>query len=287
MKKNDEIIKKLTLINQQSYSLDDFDKDLQLIKEDYVKENDQKEAKQIWIFQTIIEIHKLYRNAFELLKKKSYFEGWCQLERVEISIGCLKKHFLFDKDQFSLWHIEKSVKYLQVIFPYRLFISSELLKKKKKCSICNNDISIRNPCGHIVGEIYNGEMCHRIVTDVEFLGSSLVENPGNKFSVIFIIDEKTGEQTDQYSYDTVDYLFECLESPYEHWDLEVSQRVTKLEDFGSIGRNDLCSCGSGKKFKKCCFENIGKKYPHYEFILLKPNNKTLLTNTIKNKNASR
>jgi hypothetical protein len=70
-------------------------------------------------------------------------------------------------------------------------------KTKKKCSVCDKDVSIRNPCGHFVGEIYNGEMCFRIVTEVKVLGMSLVENPGNKFYVMFIQDEKTGKQTDQ------------------------------------------------------------------------------------------
>ena len=279
--KNEQIIKKLNLIHDRSYSLEEFDKELQLTKTKYVKDNDQEQSKQIWIFQTIIEIHKLYRNAFNLLKNKSYYEGWCQLERVEIIINSLKKHLLFDKKQFFLWHIEKSVKNLQVIFPYRIFGSSELLKKRKKCSVCDKEISIRNTCGHIVGEIYDGELCHRIVTECELLGISLVENPGNKFSVMFLTNEETGEKTDQYSYDTVDYLFECLESPYEYWDLKVSLRVTNQEDFGPIRRNDPCTCGSGKKFKKCCLGNIGKKYPHYEFILLNPTNKTLLTNSIK------
>ena len=94
--KNEQIIEKLNLIDSQSYSLEELDKELQLIKENYVKENNQEQAKQIWIFQTIIEIHKLYRNAFNLLKNKAYYEGWCQLERVEITIGSLKKHFLFE-----------------------------------------------------------------------------------------------------------------------------------------------------------------------------------------------
>jgi len=25
-----------------------------------------------------------------------------------------------------------------------------------------------------------------------------------------------------------------------------------------VGRNDLCSCGSGKKFKKCCEAKVGR-----------------------------
>lgn len=284
--KNKDIIDKLNIIHTQSYSLDEFDKKLQLVKEAFVQVDNQKEAKQIWIFQTIIEIHKLYINAYDFIKNKEHYKGWCELERIEITISSLKRHFTYDKRQFYLWHIEKTTKDLQVIFPYRLFGSSELLKKKKKCSVCDKDISIRKPCGHIVGEIYNGEMCHRIVTEVEVLGMSLVENPGNKFSVMFIQDEKSGEQTDQYNYSTVDYLFEHIDSPYENWDLEVSQRTIKKEDYGNINRNDLCSCQSGKKFKKCCGLNIGKKYPHYEFILQNPSNKTVFTNTLKSKASS-
>lgn len=255
--------------------------ELQKEKEDFVKENNQEKAKELWICQTIIKIHKLYQNAFKLLKDKSYYEGWCQLERIEITISVLKRHFKYDKKKFFLWHIEKSVTNLQVIFPYRLFASMEALKKKKECSICNKEISIRNPCGHIVGEIYNGEMCHSIVTDVDILGISLVENPGNKYSVMFLKDEKTEEQVDQYNYQTVDYLFAHINSPFEFWDLEVSERVIKKSDYGNIGRNDKCTCNSGKKFKKCCGLKIGEKYPHYEFIVINPSDKTLLTNTLK------
>lgn len=285
--KNEEIVSKLNSLHLQSFSLEELINEIQILKEASVKASDEIQAKQFWIYQTIIEIHSLYINAFKLLKEKNYYQGWCQLERIEITFKNLKKHFSFDKTLYKLWHIEKSVKNLQVLFPYRLFGSSELLKKKKKCSVCDKEIEIRNPCGHIVGEIYGGEMCHRIVTEVEVLGISLVENPGNKYSVMFLKDEKTDEQIDQYNYDTIDYLFDLINSPYEIWNLEVSQREIKKEEFGNIGRNDPCTCGSGKKFKYCCLKRIGEKYPHYEFILTNPSNKTLLTNTLKNRNASR
>lgn len=285
--KNEEIVDRLNNIHLQNFSIEDFEEQIQILKLDFVKKGNQQQAKLLWIYQTIIEIHKLFVNAFNLLKNKSYYQAWCQLERIEITLHSLKKHFTYDKKQYFIWHIEKSVKNLQVLYPYRLFASSEILKKKKKCSVCNKEISIRNSCGHIVGEIYDGEMCHRIVTEAQILGISLVENPGNKYSVMFLKDEKTDEQIDQYNYDTIDYLFEHITSPYEFWDLEVSQRETKKEDYGIVGRNDPCPCNSGKKFKKCCMLNVGKKYPHYEFIVLNPSDKTLLTNTLKNKNANR
>jgi hypothetical protein len=284
--KNDMIVEKLNNIHLQTFSLEELDEQIQNQKLIFVRDDKQDEAKLLWIYQTIIEIHKLYINAFKLLQDKSYYQAWCQLERIEITIHSLKKHFIYDKNQYGLWNIEKAVKNLQVLYPYRLFGSSEILKKKKKCSVCDKEISIRNSCGHIVGEIYNGEMCHRIVTEAEILGISLVENPGNKYSVMFLKDEKTDEQIDQYNYGTIDYLFDLINSPYEIWNLEVSQRELKKEDYGNIGRNDLCTCNSGKKFKKCCMTKIGEKYPHYEFILTNPSKKTLLTNTLKNRNAS-
>jgi|SRR5690554_212158 len=284
--KNEDIVDKLNKIHLGEFPLEELDKQIQTQKLIYVGKDQQEEAKLLWIYQTIVEIHKLYVNAFNLLMNRSYYEGWCQLERIEITFNSLKRHFSFDKKLYFLWHIEKSVKNLQVLFPYRMFASSEILKKKKKCSVCDKEISIRNPCGHIVGEIYNGEMCYRIVTEADILGISLVENPGNKYSVMFLKDEKTDEQIDQYNYDTIDYLFDLINSPYEIWNLEVSQREIRKEDYGNIGRNDLCSCNSGKKFKKCCLTRIGEKYPHYEFILTNPSNKTLLTNTLRNRNAS-
>lgn len=284
--KNDDIVEKLNTIHLLNFSLEELDEQLQNQKLIVVRDGLQDEAKLLWIYQTVIEIHKLYRNAFKLLKDKSYYQAWCNLERIEITIHSLKKHFTYDKNHYGLWNIEKAVKNLQVLYPYRLFASSEILKKKTKCSVCDREISIRNSCGHIVGEIYNGEMCHRIVTEAEILGISLVENPGNKYSVMFLKDEKTDEQIDQYNYDTIDYLFDLINSPYEIWNLEVSQRELKKEDYGNVGRNEPCTCNSGKKFKKCCMTKIGEKYPHYEFILTNPSNKTLLTNTLKNRNAS-
>lgn len=285
--KNEDIIDKLNKLHLQQFSLEVFYKELQGIKEQFLKDENQEQAKQLWVYQKIVEIHQSYIAAFNLLKDKSYYKAWCQLERIEIDFHNLKRHFVFNKELFYLWHIERSVKNLQIIFPYRIFASSEILKKKKKCSVCDKEISIRNSCGHVVGEIYNGEMCHRIVTESEVLGISLVENPGNKYSVMFLSDEKTGNQIDQYNYDTIDYLFDNINSPYEFWDLEVSQREIDKTYYGKVGRNDLCPCNSGKKFKHCCIKKIGEKYPHYEFILINPSMKTLLTNTLRITNASR
>lgn len=45
---------------------------------------------------------------------------------------------------------------------------------------------------------------------------------------------------------------------HEHPEKNTSGQPSHLEPYHAdpkIGRNDLCPCGSGKKYKKCCLEN--------------------------------
>ncbi|MFP9119032.1 YecA family protein [Flavobacterium sp. RNTU_13] len=267
MKKNS--IAQLLINLHENIELDKLHDYIELQKKAAVIVNDQDTAKECWIAQTIIRIHAQHRQAFNLIAQKEYYNAWCQLERIEIDLHNLKRHFNTATNNYHLFQIEKILRNLQILFPYKLFGSVELLKKKKLCSVCNQEISIRKPCGHHVGEIYNGEMCHRIVTDAEVLGMAVVEDPGNKFSVMFIKDQSTGEQKDHYNYYPLEYLFSIIEDPYTDWNLEVSELSVKKSDF-SCGRNDKCECGSGIKFKKCCLKTVGNTYPHYEFIF--PNN---------------
>lgn len=47
----------------------------------------------------------------------------------------------------------------------------------------------------------------------------------------------------------------------------IKQRRNGVIDNNKIGRNDLCSCGSGKKYKKCCMnKSIDDKLDDLEFI---------------------
>lgn len=87
---------------------------------------------------------------------------------------------------------------------------------------------------------------------------------------MFIKDDKTGEQVDHYNYSVVEYLFRIIDSPYDYWDLEISQRVRTEEIYKNVRRNDLCPCASNRKFKNCCGNKLGQRYPHYEFKVRRP-----------------
>ena len=149
-------------------------------------------------------------------------------------------------------------------------MSPEILEIEKECSICRRKISIRSPCGHRVGEIYNGEYCCRIVTKCEFLSISMVKDPVQKYSIPFIVDPKTGETEDRYDYGTVEYLMKRWPTPFHNWTAKWTKALHPKEFFGPPSRNDKCPCDSGKKYKKCCLHRQGIVRPHCEFTFHYP-----------------
>ncbi|MCJ7968104.1 MAG: hypothetical protein MUW51_03105 [Lactococcus lactis] len=136
--------------------------------------------------------------------------------------------------------IEEYSRKFQKLFPYKHFMSRESIIKKQSCSVCGTEITIRKKCKHTVGELYMGEMCVRVVSELQFLAFALVRDPFDKYSVIF-------PQDLEYNYGILEELLNRLETPYEKWDLTVTKRIG--ERFINARRNDLCPCGSEKNIK--------------------------------------
>lgn len=88
----------------------------------------------------------------------------------------------------------------------------------------------------------------------------------NKWLSLEIIDTEKGKETDNEG--TVSFIakYESNNQLIEHYEKsifikkenqwrylsgKVNTKNLKINNI-SLGRNDLCSCGSGKKYKKCC-----------------------------------
>lgn len=240
--------------------------ELSRIKQAAVKNGLEEKAKVVWIHETILHIHASYTEAFRLMKAGNYYDGWCKLEDAEVNLGRLRRHFDYDESTFQLRRIENVIKKFQFLFPYKMFSSGEYIEKQMQCSICKQTVSIRNPCGHVVGEIYKGEMCCRIVTDFTFAGVALVDNPVNKYAVLFLTDQ-AGEKTDHYNYQLLDYLMPRLTSPFEKWGLEIQERLADHQIYHDVSPDDDCPCGSHIAYRDCCLLLPGVVTVHYEFIL--------------------
>ncbi|QBO59618.1 zinc chelation protein SecC [Chryseobacterium salivictor] len=256
-----DVKQKLLELGSVTFDYEKFLNEVINLKKQVVSVGNEDEGKQLWVIEQIIEIHLEFNNVFKLLKRKQYNDAWCKLERIEITFHSLKRHFSFNKTEYKLYFIEKSVRNLQVIFPYKLFSSMEILEKEKKCSICDEILKFRSPCGHKIGEIYGGEICCRVITKFDLLGIALVENPVNKYSVLF---DKDG---DQYNYDVIITLINSLPNAYHPWELIIQNKYHPHINFNNIKNEDACPCGSGIDYIECCKKEKGVKHLHYRFIV--------------------
>ncbi len=234
-------------------------------KSSMVSKGDDAGAKLIWRLEQALRAQNLYIGAYAAMKKRRFYRAWCELEKAEIAVDSLEPHEVDYWSDFRLDFIQEYIEKWQKLFPYKYFFSPEFLMLEKTCSVCRAKVSFRYPCGHRVGEIYRGEMCYRIVTEIKPLGAAIVKNPAQKYSVLFLSDTESGEKRDQYNYGLVEYAVRAVRKPFDKWNATWTQRLQPHERFRHIGRNDPCPCGSNYKYKKCCLVEKGVLRPHLQF----------------------
>ena len=139
------------------------------LKRTAVDIDDQVGAKAIWCLETIGRIQDHFVNAYVRLKSKDYHAAWRELERCEMKLGSLDRHFTERRREFGIEHSRAHTSRLQAVFQLTWGVSPGMLYKEMKCTICGSKIGLRNSCGHEVGEIYDGRMAGREITCLEFL----------------------------------------------------------------------------------------------------------------------
>lgn len=163
--------------------------------------------------------------------------------------------------------MEYVYKYLSIIeqlYPYSLFCSIGAKNCTVRCSICG-----RSPfdpeCNHISGELYWGEMAHRIIENIGELNHiALTPNPDDKRCVLCVECDKNkimeGPFRDIHSF--ISYSGR----PFRSFMLEKSEKIVSRDNFKNTLDIDLCPCGSGLPFKECCRNKEFITVPHYEII---------------------
>ncbi|ACV62396.1 SEC-C motif domain protein [Desulfofarcimen acetoxidans DSM 771] len=245
------------------HNMSDFDANIKAylkeLKAEAVAQNNEALANEIWCLETISEIQRAYISAFNSIKDGKHFDAWNSYDSVDIKLSFLRKHFDYSGNLYDLEFIEEYTRKYQKLFPYQFFMSREAVIKKESCSICGRINTIRSRCEHEVGGLYMGEMCCRVVEDVEFLAESIVTNPFDKCTVLF-------PEGMEYNYEALDILFKGLDTPYDRWMLEIEKRLKP--EFVGAQRNAPCPCGSAKKYKKCCYGTDSELMDHNKITLL-------------------
>lgn len=233
--------------------------DLKRLKQAAVSAANEDEARLLWCLEETLATHHHYLEAFSLIKAGRFYDGWCELEQSELSLGRLARHVSFGTE-YLLEFIAAHVPRFQALYPYRLFASPEVVATEKVCSICGQRIAIRKSCGHRAGEVYGGEYCVRIVKQMKLLSVSMVTNPAHKYAVMF--PKRKASEPDPYDYTLLRYVSGALASPFHGWTCKWTEQRQPHSRFSDVGRNQLCPCGSPQKYKRCCLPTPGVLRPH-------------------------
>lgn len=164
-------------------------------------------------------------------------------------------------DPYRIAYMEAMVERWQSLYPYAVFLSPEILKKKVLCSICDAVVKPRSSCVHRKGEIYDGEMCNHMVVELEFLGLSIVDNPVQRYSVAFTTDAE-GNKVDQFKYEYLRFVVDRFSSPWHPWTSQMTTREVPAGELLNFPTDADCPCGSGSAFASCCTGKASVLVPH-------------------------
>ena len=188
---------------------------LKLLKEQSLVADDEIAANYIWVLETVVQIQSSYFELYDKLKNGEFPKGWDCIVTLDGAFSALERHIGSVEGWFGLPFIRKHYRQFESLFPYKLFLSPEMVTKLA-CSICEKPLSLRNSCGHIIGNLYRGELCREKVIDMKVLSIWLVTSPAQKYSVAHF-------EAAEYDYSMPAYVIERLQSPLDVWDTEWSQ----------------------------------------------------------------
>ena len=123
----------------------DFDatiKEVDELRLAYRKQGDEETANAAWAVRTTLQIHRDFRKAHSLLKEKQYYEAWCLMENIEIGVDNLLRNCPGTLN--AVKYISLMVKQLQSLYPYKVFMSTEIMIMERTCSICGQKRVIRH-----------------------------------------------------------------------------------------------------------------------------------------------
>lgn len=243
----------------------DFDatiKEVDELRLGYRQQGDVEKANTSWALMAILRIHQDFRKVHTMLLEKQFYEAWCLMETIEIAVGNLLRNFPGTLN--AVKYISMMVWQLQSLYPYKVFMSTEILIKERTCSICGKKRTIRHHCGHFPGYVYNGEMCYDTIEAAAFEGVSFVFDPEHKYAVAFLSDGNG--RKDQYDYMLLEGVMKFWKDPFMTWHYTTKHIHKSPEEFPGLTDDSTCPCGSGKKYGECCKNDPeGVKHVVYMF----------------------
>ena len=185
----------------------------------------------------------VYGDLWDKIIKQQFSHSWSTLQDALDLLRVIKRFSTIDIGFF-----ETQLTELERAYPYAVFASVGMTVDRFDCSICGFDID-SDDCCHMRGQLYRGVMAYAVARNIVRADHmALVTEPEDKRCVV-----QYDDQSDHFK--LVRLLADLIASKkwrlsdFSH--LEHSKKPLPNPDTEHLGRNNLCFCGSGKKFKKC------------------------------------
>ena len=164
--------------------LDDVHQRSIALKLDAVRSDDEEGANGLLCLARCVDVLRSEILMWLALRDEDAHLAWENLLRaqdlIRVALQAHPKGKGFEEDFERLQMIE------HLVFPPQRYTSLGLVAKGSKCSICSGEYG---ECGHVSGRAYMGELCSRILTDIEIREISFVFDPANKHARITAISD--------------------------------------------------------------------------------------------------
>ncbi len=161
------------------------------LKKEFVKRKLENEANLVYCIDKSLLSLQYELEMLVNIKEDRMNEAWENLVNAQVTYGNVMRNNPCEF-QAPNGYMERLANYEKLLFPNLYFQSAGGIIKKSHCSICGENF---NKCDHIKGRLYMGELCYRIITEMDLEEVSFVENPANKHCRILAI-ESNGKTID-------------------------------------------------------------------------------------------
>jgi len=165
--------------------------DLKNLQRDFVGRHLENESNLLYCIDSSLHAIQLELQMLINIKEDKMAEAWTNLVDAQVIYGTVIRNYPFEFETENIY-LEKLANYEKLLFPTFYFHSVGGIIKKSHCSICKQNFS---KCKHMRGKLYMGQLCCRVVSEIELEEISLVENPANKHCRTLTI-EIAGEKID-------------------------------------------------------------------------------------------
>lgn len=233
------------------------------VKRKAIKNENEKLANAAFVAKLYFHLFGNLASYFSLLQNKKYKQSWDKLQDCLDDIYGIGKFVEIDK-RMELPILNKLLREYERLYPYSVFVSSEYVITKSECGICGKPMNSFE-CPHIKGNLYWGEIAYENILEIKEVNAvALVSNPEDKRCIIELSDD---DRTETEKFTMLDEFLKQDVYSFQLFTVKDNKVFKRNNTIKKQGANELCICGSGKKFKYCCKSKMYYEHHNYKIHL--------------------